>query len=479
LGKEGPAKTGVLEELVAFLKFCIEDKPYSTEVRGKNKKKGMNIMNKYFVAYEPDLRCYPNYSFEIGDIDGDGRKEMISLNQNGDRLRVVNLDGDVILEQRIVNDGNWGTPIICVMDIDNDGREEIIVPSYEKRREARVIALNAEGKVIREHSFGTYTKDDYGIGVPLLAPIRFQGDQVGFVAAIAGGHVAALDSDFREVWRIGGFRKDFAHEFYIADIDNDGLDEIAFCTINHINAEPTGHKGDDFNVGELVLLDHDGKILLRRRTDQYCHDAHFDDVAMADFRGMGQPEILLEKGILINLDGSVIWDVSNEFDHGQWIAHTPNPNGKGKVIFISELWGAKGKSALFSSDGKKLMTIDSLPRTRLDQKKFPGGKVLPTRCHIIHWTKESDPEIFVAEQAHGPTAHNCFSTVSFELKAFLLDLKGNLLGTMPFKDTRIEGYWYNGEVPSRVADVDNDGQQEVVFPRQDGHVMIIKKDISA
>jgi hypothetical protein len=57
-----------------------------------------------------------------------------------------------------------------------------------------------------------------------------------------------------------------------------------------------------------------------------------------------------------------------------------------------------------------------------------------------------------------------------------MDLQGNLAGEMPFNDAQIENYYYNGEVHSRVADVDGDGQQEIIFPKQDGHIMIIKKE---
>jgi len=430
-------------------------------------------MNEYFVAYEPNLKCYPNYSFEIGDINGDGRMEMVSLNQNGNKLRVVDLDGKKLFEQVISNNGNWGTPLICITDIDKDGRGEIIVPSFGPKFEARIIAFNAEGKIIREHSFGIYSKDDYGIGVPLLAPMCFHKNHPGIIAAIAGGYLAALDGNLCEVWRVNNFRHDFAHEFYITDIDDDGLDEVAFCTLDHAHGKLRG----DWNIGEIVILDHDGTTLLRRRVEEYYHDTHFDDIAMADFRGIGRTEILLEKGILIDLNGNVIWDVSDQFDHAQWIAHTPNPQGKGRLIFISELWGSEGKSALFSGEGKKLWDIKNLPRTRLDQKKFLGWKVLPTRCHIVRWTEKSDPEIFLAEQTHSPTGPNCFSTIYFELKAFFLNLNGELLGTLPFTDAQIENYWYNGECHSRVADVDGDGQQEVVFPRQDGHVAVIKKHI--
>jgi len=63
-------------------------------------------LGPHFVAFTPDLRCYPNYSFEIGDVDGDGRLEMVSLNQNGNRLRAVDLEGNVVFQSKVINNGN-------------------------------------------------------------------------------------------------------------------------------------------------------------------------------------------------------------------------------------------------------------------------------------------------------------------------------------------------------------------------------------
>lgn len=432
-------------------------------------------MTSYFCAFEPDLRCYPNYSFEIGDVNGDGRSELVSLNQNGNRLRAVNLDGDVLLERKLQNNGNWGTAPICLTDVNADGREEMIVPSFGPRFEARIVAYDIKGAQVLEHSFGSHCRDDYGICIPLLAPFRYQRQGPrGAVAAVAGGRVVGMDAKLSVLWAADGFRNDFGHEFHIADIDGDGLDEIAFCTLNHING---GFSEDGWNVGEFVLLDHDGTTIFRKDIQSYHRDTHFDDVAMCDFRGRGEVEILFEKGLLVDLHGDVIWDVSKELDHGQWIAHTENPHGLGRLIFISELWGEAGKSALFSSEGEKLMDVSDLPWTVLDQNRFPGYTVLPTRCHIFQWTPGSAPEIFLGEQVCSPTSHDCFVTTYHELKCFFLSLDGRLLGTLPFKDALIEGYWYNGEVRSRVADVDGDGQQEVVFPRQDGRVMTVKRRV--
>ncbi len=53
--------------------------------------------------------------------------------------------------------------------------------------------------------------------------------------------------------------------------------------------------GGESDVGELVLLDHDGSTIMRRRVTDYCFDTHFDDIVMADFLGTGGSQIVLEK----------------------------------------------------------------------------------------------------------------------------------------------------------------------------------------
>lgn len=430
-------------------------------------------MAGYSVTAKADMRCYPNYSLEIGDVDGDGRMEVATLSRSGNRLRVVNLDGEVLLERRLNNHGNWGTAPIAITDLDGDGREEIVVPDLGPRLEARIVAFNCDGQQVAEHGFGIHAiKDDYGMAVPLLAPMRLRPDGPrGLVAAAAGGVVIALDPELNELWRADGFRNDFGHEFCVNDVNADWLDEVAFCTCDHINAEPV----PGWNTGEFVILDAAGRTMLRRRVEDYCLDTHFDDVAMGDFRGLGQAEIVLEKGFLIDLNGEVLWDVSDQFDHGQWIAHAPDPRGAGRLIFISELWGTEGKSALLDGRGETLAQLRDLPSTVLDASILPGWEVVPTRCHVVQWTPDSEPEIFVAEQVVCPAGHESSRTVSCQLKAFFLDLKGTLLGAVPFADAQTEGYFYNGEVHSRVADVDGDGRPEILFPRQDGKAMLIAK----
>jgi hypothetical protein len=402
--------------------------------------------------------------------------EFISMNKSGGRLKALDLNGAALFEQSLGNTGIWGTALICTADLDGDGRDEIIVPDGKG-----IAAFDGNGKKIRDRGFDSAGQDDYGINVPLLGSAKILSpDEPAIIAAVAGGTVAALDKNFDVIWKTEGLRNDFGHEIHFADIDGDGLDEIIFCTADHIG------RGVESNVGELVLLDHDGSVMLRKKVSDYINDTHFDDIAMGDFHGNGSSQILLEKGILLDLDGKVIWDISGKFDHGQWIAHTSGPDGNGRICFISELWGAEKRGLLFSGGGEVIKDVTgSLPWVSFDSEEHKelNLKPLPTRCHIIRWDDISEPEIFLSQQAYlpyisGPWTdyHRCYRTTSFGLKALFMDLRGNLTGELPFADAQIEGYFYNGEVHSRVADVDGDGRQEIVFPRQDGAVMIIKKD---
>jgi len=425
-------------------------------------------MNKYYIATDKiDLKCYPNYSFEIGDVDGDGRMEFVSMNQSATLLSVFNLDGGALFEKNLDNTGNWGTTIICVADIDGDGRDEIIVPDG-----GSIVAFDGKGNKIREYKTNSSVKDCYGASVPLIGAARIKSpDELSIVAVLAKGEVVALDRDFNEIWKIGGMGRDYGHEIFFADVDGDGLDEISFCTIGC-----AGQSDDGWQFGELLLLDHDGKTLLRRIAHEYFGDNHADDTAMADFTGDGTCQILIEKGILIDLNGNVIWDLCSEMEHGQWIAHTPNPNGKGKLVFISELWGNAMKSMLFTGQGKVIKKIKDIKNLPWPKPTIPEMRMLPTRAHMVRWDGKSEPEIFLAQQAI-IGSHDSTETHHYQLTCLFMDLQGNLVGELPFNDSQIKGYFYNGEVHSRVADIDGDGEQEIVFTKQDGHVMIIKKKI--
>jgi hypothetical protein len=394
----------------------------------------------------------------------------VSASQNGNRLRAVAIDDSLVFEHKLNNNGSWGTLPVCCVDLDGDGRDEVLVPTSGHRGNAMLLALNGRGEEVACREVGPCAKDDYGIRVPLLAAFRYapEGSR-GVVAAFAGGTVAAFDGGLRELWRLDGLRHDYGHEFLVGDFDGDGRDEICCCTADHI-AAAYEHGG---NAGELVLIDHDGRLLLRRRVDDYVPDTHFDDVQIADFMGTGSLQILVEKGILLDLDGRVIWDLSRLLEHGQWIAHAPM-EGRGRAIMISELWSASA-SAVVVSGGGELLWRTSERSVPFAHELAAQWRILATRCHAIAWEQGGPWEFFLGEQSCAPTSHDCFRTVGLDLQGYFFHLDGELCGTLRYADAQVEGNWYNGEVHSAVADVDGDGRPEIVFPKQNGKVMIIKK----
>ncbi|MCL2740738.1 MAG: FG-GAP-like repeat-containing protein, partial [Oscillospiraceae bacterium] len=204
-------------------------------------------MGGYRIAYEKaDLGYYPNYSFVLGDFDGDGRMEFASMGRRGDLLRIHDLDGRLLTERAMGNGGSWGTPIMAAADLDGDGRDELVVQDGPT-----VAVMDCEGGRLAEARVGGDARDAYGIAVPILGTARLgQAASPSVIACVAGGAIRAYDGSLRPIWELGGLRRDFGHEMHLADVDGDGLDELAVCTVDDIN----GDVGSGA-VGELLIVD--------------------------------------------------------------------------------------------------------------------------------------------------------------------------------------------------------------------------------
>ena len=336
-------------------------------------------MASYKVAFRPNLGFYPNYSFEVGDITGDGRKEMAALTTDGNLVRILTLEGEVVLERRLNNYGTWGTIVPIFVDVDEDGRQELVVPDGPAGN-ARLIAVNAENELLLEHRFEASSHDDYEVAVPLLATFQRyrEGEKVGIVVGVAGGRVYALNRHFGIIWEVDNLRPQFGHEIYIGDATGDGLDDMALVNLDH------NMRGNGQVAGELLVLrGTDGRNLLRQPMGDLIDDHHFSDVVMGDIRGTGRRKVLVAKGILMDMQGQVIWDLSEELEHGQWLAIAPNPHGPGLVSFVSGLGPQGGDGKLISPLGEVLWELSPDHSTRLHPARLPGAEVLPTRPHTV------------------------------------------------------------------------------------------------
>lgn len=418
----------------------------------------------YYCRILIDLGFYPNYSFEVGDIDGDGCKEIAAISTDGNILKVYRINGKLLFKRSLNNNGCWGTIIFSFGDLDNDGKEELIVPDGH-----RVIALDEDNNIVRKFKTPGNLVDDYGVAIPLIGVFKRNEDSIGICVAIAGGTVIALDEDFKPLWIIKNLRKDFGHEFYFGRNFRGEGDVIAFLSVDHIRYASPKVEGD------LIIVDSKGRIIFKKRVRDLIDDTHFDDIAIADFRGRGEEEILVEKGFLLDFKGNVIWDSSNLFDHGQWIAHMPNPIGPGRISFISELWGYEGKSRMLDPNGETLWIFGKHRYSIVDQKSYPGYGVTLTRVHAVDWKNIGEYEVIFAEQI---VRHRNAPQIDVKcrLKIFVFNPLGKLLAEIPFHEIRRKDFFYNGEVHSRVTDIDGDGLMEYVFPCQNGKVIVVGKN---
>jgi len=102
----------------------------------------------------------------------------------------------------------------------------VIVPNG-----ASIAAFDGCGRMMRSYEIDSPLRDRYNICVPVLGAAKIlPGKDKSIVAALASGAVIALDVDFNLIWKTETFRSDFEHEIFFADVDGDGLDEIAFGT---------------------------------------------------------------------------------------------------------------------------------------------------------------------------------------------------------------------------------------------------------
>jgi hypothetical protein len=78
-----------------------------------------------FTVTDPSLRINTAASVATGDIDGDGRPEIIAVDSSGARLIAFESDGSFKWRSGILANINWGAPAIA--DLDENGTPEIVV----------------------------------------------------------------------------------------------------------------------------------------------------------------------------------------------------------------------------------------------------------------------------------------------------------------------------------------------------------------
>ncbi len=187
-----------------------------------------NVVNK-FLAYSEIFKGGAYVA--TGDIDGDGNQEIISGAGygGGPQVRIFDYSGKV-KAQFFAYDRNFrGGVHVAIGDVDGDGREEIITGAgYGGGPQVRI--FDYSGKV--EGQFFAYDRNFRG-GVRVAAARISQGSggKANIITApgLGGGpHIKVFDNQARIKSQFFAYDKNFHGGVQItaADVDYDGLDEI-------------------------------------------------------------------------------------------------------------------------------------------------------------------------------------------------------------------------------------------------------------
>ncbi len=182
---------------------------------------------KAFYAYSPYFKGLINVA--TGDINGDGRADVVTApaGSGGPHIKVFNTDGQLLLQFFAYEKSFYGGVNIAVGDIDGDGKKEIITGSG-KGRKPEVRIFDSSGKMIA--SFLAYAQNFYG-GVK-VAVGDVNGDRIQEIVVGAGSgggpHVRIFDSSGNVLTQFFANNKNFRGGINVAvgDLNGDSLEEI-------------------------------------------------------------------------------------------------------------------------------------------------------------------------------------------------------------------------------------------------------------
>ena len=233
----------------------------------------------------------------LGDLDGDGRMELVVVQADSDIddryvphqimcVTAYRLTGEMIWQrgERQEKSGNFGSDFPAqIYDIDKDGKAEILcVMNHEF-----LVLDGMTGLVKSRHPL----PDPQAHDCIILADLTGKGRPTDIILKDRYRRMWAMDADWNLLWTHEG---NIGHFPWTADVNGDGFEEV---------------------MAGYDLLDHTGKVLWS------CQDLddHADCLWTGDVTGSGNMQIAVGGSVtcLYSADGKEIWryDGSIESQH--------------------------------------------------------------------------------------------------------------------------------------------------------------------
>lgn len=284
----------------------------------------------------------------LGDLDGDGRMEVVFVRADGDIddryvphqavcITAYRLTGEMLWQRGKAEGkpGNFGSDFPAqIYDIDQDGKLEVLCVMNQ-----RFLVLNGEtGEVKRDLPL----PDELAHDCIIIANLTGNAKAQDIILKDRYRRLWAMDKDWNLLWT---FQGNPGHFPWVYDINGDGFDEV---------------------MAGYDMLDHNGKLLWS------CKDLddHADCLWVGDVNGDGKPEIAVGGSVtcLYDTEGNELWryDGSVESQHIALGHFLPGEKGL-QVAGLDRIrrgdgykgqWDGKDGMFLIGSDGKEVWKED-------------------------------------------------------------------------------------------------------------------------
>jgi len=294
----------------------------------------------------------------IGDIDGDGRKEIVvgrctkrGLNDNYNHIRsltAVDLDGNVLWDYGVpgptANQISTRTnhPAAAeiltadlpfqVYDLDGDGRYEVILYRHfhlivldGATGEERLRVPTPTAPAGHEDDFGRLNVDSIA-----FADLSGRGRAEEILIKNRYRDIWALDRNFEVLWTRALNTGHFPAPY---DVDGDGKDEVI---VGYTGLRPDG--GTMFDLG--ITAD------------------HVDEIVIGRFGGEGAP---VQIAVVAGNEGFMVWDLEGNILHREMLGHAQRLSAApyrddldGVQFFTTTYWGEPGIVSFHDCTGRRL-----------------------------------------------------------------------------------------------------------------------------
>ncbi len=284
----------------------------------------------------------------LGDIDGDGRMELVMVQADGDIddryvphqivcVTAYRLTGELMWQKGTPSEkpGNFGSDFPAqVYDIDNDGKLEVLCVMNK-----RFLVLDGKtGETKKEYSLPADEAHDCII----ICNLSGKEHARDIILKDRYFHMWAMDNDFNLLWTHDG---NLGHFPWAYDINGDGYDEV---------------------MAGYDMLDHTGKLMWSCKN----LEDHADCLWTADINGDGKKEICVGGSVtcLYDAEGNELWRYEDSIESQHIAPGRFIDEGKGlQVAGLDRIqrgdgykgqWDGKDGMFLISSEGKGIWKED-------------------------------------------------------------------------------------------------------------------------